>query len=145
MGLPALQKRSFVDDMLWIARGASGTEAIAVALLFLSALGFPFTCGMSVDWVGYYNLDIEKLLIGIVAKRTRWIVKWLQTALEEDRVCTSEFALSSGSFQLHLCSSGMLEAFPKTLVLLERGSRTLQEQQAVEDCPMFGRQSYVMR
>ena len=81
---------SYVDDILWLAKGKEAKEAIAVVLLFLVAIGHPFSwckCkgGLSTDWVGY-NVDLRTRSVGISAKRARWLHDWCQKTLQEGSV-----------------------------------------------------------
>ena len=76
---------TYVDDILWLAKGKEAKEAIAVVLLFLVAIGVPFSCskckgGLSTDWVGY-NVDLRTRSVGISEKRGRWLHDWCQKTL----------------------------------------------------------------
>ena len=106
---------TYVDDILLMARGREAAEALAVALLFMAAMGLPFSwkkChgGTCTDWVGYH-LDIQKRLLGVNANRSRWLVSWLGRTLEADRVNLADFSAVLGRLSFAFAALEPLRPF----------------------------------
>lgn len=81
---------TYVDDILWLAKGKDAKEAIAVILLFLVAVGLPFSwdkCkgGLSTVWVGY-SIDLGLRAVGVSEKRARWLREWCGKTLRAGTV-----------------------------------------------------------
>ena len=108
---------TYVDDNLWLARGS-----VAVALLFLCALGLPiawrkFHGGLSVGWVGYH-LDMPKKLLGIGANKARWLMNWIGKALQDDYVVLAEVSSVLGRFSFAFAA---LEPYDRSWGLCTHG------------------------
>ena len=106
---------TYVDDNLWLPRGSAAVDAIAIALLFLCALGLPIAwrkChgGISVGWVGY-RLEMQKKLLGIGVNKTRWLIDWVGKTLQDAYVVVADVSSVLGRFSFAFAALEPLRPF----------------------------------
>ena len=91
---------TYVDDLLFMAKGIGGLAAIWVALLFLMVVGTPFSWhkfqgGARAEWIGF-QVDVGARVLGMTEKRLRWARDWLERTTANKVVRVEEFRSALG-------------------------------------------------
>ena len=113
-GSHALFLLVYVDDLIFVIRGEA-LEVVAVAFLFMVAIGVPFSwrkCkgGTKAKWVGY-TVDLEAGSVGISDKRANWICRWIEDTLAAGTVRMHDFASVLGRLNFAMAAIEHLRPF----------------------------------
>ena len=86
----------YADDVEITMADAHEREGAVMAIFVMLALGAPFKWkkflgGYNLDWVGFH-IHNPSYSIGISEKRAEWLVKWMETLIQESTVETHVFA-----------------------------------------------------
>ncbi len=72
----------FADDIIYLPTTAAQTNAVGIAIFFLTALGVPFGWkkfrgGHETSWIGFW-VDPWVGRLGISEARAQWLISWLR-------------------------------------------------------------------
>jgi hypothetical protein len=86
----------YADDIEITMADADEREGAVMAIFIMLSLGAPFKWkkfrgGHSLDWVGFH-IDNTIYSIGLSEKRAEWLVKWMETLIQEQTVEVHVFA-----------------------------------------------------
>eukprot|EP00435_Cladocopium_sp_Y103_P057979 s1782_g20.t1 len=104
---------TYVDDLLFLARGLGGLAAIWLTFLFLVIAGTPFSwhkCGggLKAEWTGF-QVDISKKELGMSEKRLRWARDWIEKTITNKMVRVDEFRSALGRLAFMMSAFGHLK------------------------------------
>eukprot|EP00435_Cladocopium_sp_Y103_P022693 s5638_g5.t1 len=104
---------TYVDDLLFLARGLGGIAGIWLTLLFLVIVGTPFSwhkCGggLRAESIGF-QVDISKKELGMTEKRLRWAREWIEKTITHKMVRVDEFRSALGRLAFMMSAFGHLK------------------------------------
>eukprot|EP00435_Cladocopium_sp_Y103_P069710 s303_g33.t2 len=104
---------TYVDDLLFLARGLGGLAGIWLTLLFLVIAGTPFSWhkfggGLKAEWIGF-QVDISKKELGMTEKRLRWARDWIEKVVTNRMVRVEEFRSALGRLAFMMSAFGHLK------------------------------------
>eukprot|EP00435_Cladocopium_sp_Y103_P031679 s3830_g8.t1 len=100
IGRRDLFQLTYVDDLLFLARGLGGMAGTWLCLLFFVIVGTPFSWhkfggGLVAEWIGF-QIDVRKGELGMSEKRLRWARDWLAKTTANKVVRVDEFRSALG-------------------------------------------------
>eukprot|EP00435_Cladocopium_sp_Y103_P017512 s3945_g4.t1 len=114
-GRRGLFQLTYMDDLLFLARGIGGLSGIWVTLLFLLIVGTPFSWhkfggGARAEWIGF-QVDVKEKELGMSEKRLRWARDWMSKVLGNKVVQVEEFRLVLGRLVFMVAAFTHLKPF----------------------------------
>ena len=115
LGRRDLCQLTYVDDLLFLARGRGGMAGIWVTLLFLVVVGTPFPWkkfkgGERTEWIGF-QVDVSQSELGMTEKRLRWARDWMAKVLANKVVRVDEFRSALGRLAFMMAAFAHLKPF----------------------------------
>eukprot|EP00435_Cladocopium_sp_Y103_P023419 s974_g5.t1 len=104
---------TYVDDLLFLAKGIGGLAGVWVTLLFLLIAGTPFSKfggGTRAEWIGF-QVDVKDRELGMSEKRLRWARDWMAKILGNKVVRIDEFRSALGRLAFMVSAFTHLKPF----------------------------------